>query len=359
MTISWKTIVAAVAVSALAAAGAGCATRSGKQVGLADSGTSAKTGSDTTRDRRQEAGEGRKDARAAKAKKARISIERASASLGDLIREVGEQAGGNVVLMNGVESRAVIGVDLKKATLPETVARLATSGGLNVEDHPRYFFLYPPGYEALTELSLRGRMDPKYANIETDIVFGSGLRLYTTLTWMSHAMDLSIVADNAIADARCGELALQGVSLEHAIEALLKSARVSSFDIDSTDEYIFLYTPENSSPHDSLLEQETLTPAQKAWLDKRINLYLPEMPQPGQPLRMRSTATKLRAVLPALSQQLGVRVVAEKGLEEYPVNPFCLHGVRIRTALNLLIRQWLEPNYGCQILEDRVLIRRR
>lgn len=34
------------------------------------------------------------------------------------------------------------------------------------------------------------------------------------------------------------------------------------------------------------------------------------------------TPSHLGDVLPALSEQLGVRVAAEKGLEKFPVNPF-------------------------------------
>jgi len=65
------------------------------------------------------------------------------------------------------------------------------------------------------------------------------------------------------------------------------------------------------------------------------------------------------AVLDSLSQQLGILVVAEKGLEDLPVNPVVLNNVRVQTAMDLLIRQWLIPDFGYQVAGDRIVIRRR
>ncbi|NJL72818.1 MAG: hypothetical protein HC888_15280 [Candidatus Competibacteraceae bacterium] len=65
----------------------------------------------------------------------------------------------------------------------------------------------------------------------------------------------------------------------------------------------------------------------------------------------------LEAVLPALTAQLGILVEASPEARDLPVNPCVLPGVRLRTALDLLVRQWPLPRYGYEVLPDRILIR--
>lgn len=299
------------------------------------------------------------EARPAKPKKTSITLEASTMQLGDVIRRVGEQAGGNIVLMGGVESRIANNLDIKRRSLADAVPMIANAGNVAVEKHPQYFFFFPEGYEQLLNLTLAGRLDARYGDIKTDAVFGSGLPLCSVFMWMSYALKLSIVADNSVGDAQCGELALKQVPLDTAIEAILKSARVASVQVESTPDYIFLSTPQNTNPRTALIDETTLDEKQKALLDKSVTLALPYPLRTGQPLELPLTPSPLGDVIPALSEQLGVRVVAEKGLEKFPVNPFYLQRATVREALDLLVRQWLEPNYGYQMLADRIVIRRR
>lgn len=294
-----------------------------------------------------------------KKKNVRVTVETMPTSLGRAVREIGEQAGGNIVLMNGVEDRVLQGVELKKRTVPDAVAVLAAGGGLFIEQNVNYYFLYPEGYDELINLSMAGRLDPRYATITTDAAFGSGLPLCSVFMWMSYALRISIVADNSVGDARCGELALAHVPLDVAIEGILKSARVVALAVESTPEYIFLATPANANPPSALLDETSLNDAQRAVLERKIRLALPRGLRTGQPMELPTSPSTLEQVLPALSEQLGVRVVAEKGLLSFPVNPFYLHEARMKTALDLLVRQWLEPNYGYQVLKDRIVLRRK
>ncbi|MDZ4859587.1 MAG: hypothetical protein SGI88_11450 [Candidatus Hydrogenedentes bacterium] len=293
------------------------------------------------------------------AKSDRVTIEASVETLGNLVRAVGEQAGGNVVLMSGVESRVLTGIDIKRRSVADSVAILAAGGGLTVNENAEYFFLFPDGYEQLLSVSLAGRLDARYANVTTDAAFGSGLPLFSVFMWMGYALDMTIIGDHSISDAHSGELALKQVSLETALEAVLKSARVVSLATDSTPEFIFLAAPANKNPSSLLLEEASLTDAQRDVLDKQVSLALPRPLRTGQRMEMSMQPSKLGDILPTLSEQLGITVVAEKGLLEFPVNPFYVHKARLGTAMDLLLRQWLEANYGYQLVKDRIVIRRK
>jgi hypothetical protein len=299
------------------------------------------------------------EAKPVKPKKTSITIEASAMQLGDVVRRVGEQAGGNIVLMGGVEGRIARHLEIKRRSLADAVPMIANAGNVAVEKHPHYFFFFPEGYEQLLNVSLAGRLDARYREIKTDAVFGSGLPLCSVFMWMSYALKVSIVADNSVGDAQCGELALKQVPLEIAIEAILKSARVAAVQVESTPDYIFFSTPQNTNPKSALLEESSLDEQQKALLGKQVTLALPYPLRTGQPLELPLRPSPISDVLAALSEQVGVRVVVEKGLEKFPVNPFFVKNITLREALDLLVRQWLEPNYGYQVLADRIVIRRR
>jgi len=289
----------------------------------------------------------------------KVTIDLAAGTVGEAVRAIGESHGGNLVLMAGAESRTVPALEFKRADLSEVATGLAAAAELAAQETADYFFLFPPGYEPLVDVSLSGAITPKYGRERTDVTFGYGLRLYTVFAWMSYALDRNIVADNSVADARCGELALQQVPLETAIEAILKSARANSFRVDSTEEYVFIYNPNNTSPREALLNANPLDREQEQLLNRTVSLILPDAPSPGRPLEMQQHSSDLGEVLASLSRQLGVTVVAEKSLENLPVNPVVLNGVRLGTALDLVVRQWLVPNYGYQVTHDRIVIRVR
>ncbi|NUM55565.1 MAG: hypothetical protein HUU46_18120 [Candidatus Hydrogenedentes bacterium] len=295
----------------------------------------------------------------AKSKNVRVTIGPEAATLGDVIRSMGTQTGGNIVLMNGVESRVVRDLQIKRRPIRDAATTVAAHGGLAMEEHPQYYFLFPEGYEQLLNVTLSGRLDERYRDMKTDAVFGSGLPLCSVFMWMGYALRVSIVADNSIGDARCGELALAQAPLETAIEAILKSARVAAVQAESTPEFIFLSTPANTNPASALLDEASLGDKHRAVLDRKVTLALPYPLRTGQRMELPLNPSRLVDVLPALTEQLGVRVVAEKGLEQFPVNPCYLREVSVKTAMDLLIRQWLEPNYGYQVLDDRIVVRSR
>ncbi len=289
----------------------------------------------------------------------RVTLQVPAGTASSSVRAIGESIGGNLVLMAGTEDRPVGELNFKRAKPANVATAIAQAAGLAAQETPDYYFLFPPGYEALVNVSLAGKVPPDFGPPKTDVVFGYGLHLYTVFSWMGYALNCTIVADDAISDARCGELALTQVPLEAAVEAILKSARVNTFAVDCTDEYLFIYSPDNTNPRGALLNSNELDSEQQQTLKRRVTVVLPEAPSAGAPLEIQQFSSRLGNVLDSLSQQLGVTVVAEKGLEELPVNPVVLNHVPLQTALDLIVRQWLVPAYGYQMSHDRIIIRSR
>jgi hypothetical protein len=281
-------------------------------------------------------------------------------TLGAAVRAFGEQ-GASLVLMNGLEkvrvdADAVAGMDAANAA-PE----LAKMAGCAVQATAHYAFLYPgrDPYDVLATLSVEGRLDPAYGDTTASIAFGAGTPLFTAMAMLGRALNHTFVVDNTLAEAECGELALSGAPLASVLEAVLKSARVAEFRIESTEEFVLISGPANAAPQTALLNGAGLGDAARAVLDRRANVFLPARSQAPAGVVMTPGAETLGAAAETLSAQLGVPVTVQHGLEELPVMPMIAHDVRIATALDLLIRQWPVPQFGYEAQPDRILIRRR
>jgi hypothetical protein len=282
--------------------------------------------------------------------------------LGETVRQIGEKAGGGLVLMHGIETRPLAPLRFRQAGYPAVAKRLAREADVAFQECSGYFFLYDadPRHAPLREVTVTGKTDPAFYGISAAVVLSAGTTLSNAFKVLSQVLGVTVVADNAVADARCGELTLGDIPLPDILEALLKSARVYSFEVDSTEEYIFIRSPRNVGLHvPALVNPELLDDHQNAFLESRVNVLLPLSSRAAQPsIKMGTGARPLSEMLEPLSGQLGVRVVAERGLEVLPVNPVSFHGVRVRTALDLIIRQWLVSEIGYQVLPDRIVIRR-
>ena len=280
-------------------------------------------------------------------------------TLGEAVLKLSEEVGGSLVLMSGTENRALGPMEFSESPFEEVVAQLAEHTGYNVQECPNYFFIYPEGYEALLDISLGNQLDPAFRDVAVPMFFGHQTPLYEALALLSDARDTAIVAGNAVADAVCGPMTLAEIPLQEGLEAILKSARVEpgALKVDSTADYIFLYSVENTAPADTRIG----TPSAEGGVDleARVDVVLPAPPEDPGRLRLPPGALPLRRVLGALSEQLGVKVVAEKGLGQLPVNPCVFRGVKRSTAMNLLIRQWPLPEFGYGVEGNRIVIRRR
>ncbi len=286
----------------------------------------------------------------------RVSIKLEPGFLGSAVRRIGEECGGSLVLMKGIESLPVGALRFDGVEMSRVAEALAAQTGCNFEIRPNYCFVYPPGYEVLTTVSLEGQLDPLYADMGDKIALGAGMSLTTAFSLIGRSLGITVVGDNAVAAAECGELTLGAIPLEDALEAVLKSARVPQPAVDSTSEFNFIYYAGNPSPRSFLLKAETLDKRQNALLDTRVDVLLPWRPSDPAKVLVPGTATPLERVLVPLSEQLGVRVMAEADLAEVPIEAAILRGVRVRTAIDLLIRQWPIHEFGYEMTADGILI---
>lgn len=292
---------------------------------------------------------------------ARVSFRQDAGSLGALVRAASEQCGSGIVLMSGLEEQPIGSVRTQNSPYEALVRRIADEAGLLVESSPDYYFLYPAGYESLSPLQMGGVLNPIYTDVRISVSFGAGTKLYNVFALLGHMLKLTIVADNAVAETVCGEMSLAEAPLESALEAILKSARLrpDAIAVESTDEYIFIRSSANQQPESALLNADVLAEEQRQVLDKRVTVYLPDaVPADGQVYVYRS-GKSVRGIIGALSTQIGIAVHADEALQPLPVNPIVLNNVRVCTALDLLVRQWPLPEFGYELRNDGIHLRRR
>jgi len=290
-------------------------------------------------------------------KTGQVTMVQDETTLGYAVRLIGEQTGGGLVLVNGVEDRLVGPFEFDKTPLDQVASRLAIEAGCAVEFGPYYHFLYPPGYESLIGLSLRGQIPPKMNQNTEGIAFGNGLPLHMLFVWLGRAKGITIVSDHLVADTRSGELAIGDAPLDASLEGILKSARLTSFKVEANDDYIFIRAASNQTTGSQLLNPDALDRSRRRFLEKRATVVLPH--QETDTIAMSKGAVRLGTVLGTLTTQLGIRVEAERSMHDLPVVPAYYHDLPVETILDLLIRQWPVPAFGYHVLADRIVLATR
>ena len=288
----------------------------------------------------------------------RITLKQDESTLGETVRRIGQESGSGLVVSYGLGRKTVAPVKFTKANYESVVTKLASLTGATMQNCSTYYFLMKPGEEQLREISLLGKLSPRHDALSVGLSIGAGTRLYTALALINQATTANVVADNAIAEVHCGEMTLSEVPLQYNLEALLKSAHVVAYEVESTDEFVFIRYNLNDSPKSTLLNESTLDERQRAHLERKISLYLPEPTATDRNRALISGSQTLASMLEPLSKQLGVKVVAEESMRDFPVNPLILKDVRVSTAMDLLIRQWPVGEFGYQFTHDRIVIRR-
>lgn len=290
-----------------------------------------------------------------------ITFTHAPGPAGDILRALGEQAGGGVVLMSGLEERAVPGVSFKQEPYDRALARFAESIASVCTHTAHYYLILPSEYNALQEVVLEDKLDPLYRDIKAGAVFGAKTPLFSVFSALSVSLDITILADNYIAESRCGELHLPELPLPVILAAILQSARIGTdaFTVESTPEYIFFRAPRNEHPPSVRIESASPPADAQALLDKRVSVTLPPLPDSKNQFVMASEPMPLREVLYPLTEQLGIEVVAQRRLADIPVNPCVFRNVRLSTALDLLIRQWPLAQFGWELQSGRVVLKQR
>lgn len=289
-----------------------------------------------------------------------VTIQQEIGTLGDTVVHFGESVGGGLVVMKGIENRPVPPMNYVKTPFKKAASEIAGAAQCSMATFPNYVFLYPQGYENLLGLSLENRIDATLAAKSVGMTFGAETPLYKAFTLLSTSVGATVVADNVLAEVHTGAVTLAEMPLSSALEATLKSSRMvpEAYQVESTPEYVFFYSGPPVPPRSTLIGAETVTPEDNAYLDTIVDLYTPAKPEDPTHYAVPSGAQPLRHVLDALSQQLGRTVVVAPGMEEFPVNPCALIRMRVRTALDLLIRQWPMPDFGYAMEGGQIVIRR-
>ena len=279
--------------------------------------------------------------------------------LSDTLRQVALESGGSVVMMHGVGEKVIPPFAYKRRPFDSVMEEFAGAVGCVVSQEDGYFFLYPESYEVLKETMVQGKLHARYEEIRLDLAIGDYTPFFDALALVGHSLGITVIADNLLAESRCGEIAFHDAPLSTVLSGLLRSARVApeAFFVESTEEYILLGTVGHKTPPSLLLNRSSLSETAKAYLAKEVTLTLPRAIPAGQPLPFRWTAEPLETMLNTLSSQLGVRVSADARLRDLPVNPCAMSKVSLETAMNLLIRQWPMDRFGYEALEDGILIR--
>ena len=292
----------------------------------------------------------------------KVSFVHETCPLGDMVRKIGQEAGGGIVTLSGLEERSVPAVSVEHEPYASLVKQLADAVECRATPLSHAYFIYPEAYEALLQVSLEGRLHEHFAAMNASVAFGAKTRLANVFAVLSESLGTAIVADNLIADTTCGELFMDKAPLQAVLEAVLMSARIPAEEIaiDCTEEYLFIASLHNTAPKTVLLSDEnSLSPEQKTELARVVDVVLPERGENPVQTAFAAKAAPLRDVLTPLTQQINMEVAAKKSLAEVPINPCTMHKVRVRTAMDLLIRQWPVASFGYEVNGKQLLIRPR
>ncbi len=165
----------------------------------------------------------------------RVTLSMRDTTLGAVIRKTAEVAGGRYALMNGLENLPIERAQFNNARFGSVAQELVDGKNVGIQECPGYYFFFLPDYEILTNVSIAGSVSPAFQMPVEQLAFASNMPLYTVLSWISQGVGMTVVADNAVADARCGEIALRDIPLDAAVEAIVKSALIPVVRVDSTD----------------------------------------------------------------------------------------------------------------------------
>jgi hypothetical protein len=290
-----------------------------------------------------------------------VTLSQGESTLGETVLSISENVGGSLVLMNGIQELRVSPIAFHGEKFTSATETLAGMVSCSRQERPNYTFIYPKGYEQILDLSLEGKIDPSFKDKTAGMAFGCDTPLFQALALLGDAVGATIIADDMVAEARCGTLTLASIPVQDGLEALLKSARVppNAVEIESTPEFIFIRSVHNTNSPSALLNPEALTDEQNVALDKKVDITLPAPSGDPNHVKMAMGAISLQKALGILSNSLGLPVTIEPGLEALPVNPCVMRQVRVRTAMDLIIRQWLQPDFGYSFNGVQITIERR
>lgn len=285
----------------------------------------------------------------------KIDLEQGVETLADTVRKIGQAKAGGIVMLNGLGFETLQPISWKGRHFDDAVADIAQQVKCQVDSTGGYAFLFPQGYEVLNQWQLDGALPAEASGISTSAAFGNGTKVSSALAFLSNATGITLLADNAVADSRAGELWLPTLDLATVLEALLKSARIPPDSVTfQTGPGIVLFRSKGNRAAAARLGGEDA-----GALQQRVTVYLPEAPQEGGHFPMEFGATPLGQLLPQLSRQMGVPLQAGAGIAELPVEQCAFINQPRAMVLEYLINQWPAPGIGFRWEGGGVVIERQ
>ena len=280
---------------------------------------------------------------------------------GDLVRRIGEEVGGGLVLINGLEEHSVPAFSVNNAPYGELAGSVAEAVGCEALPLPHAWVILPYEYASLLETDLSGSLPPETAALTGTVAFGGKTPMYNVLSVLSQNLGVTLVADNQLSETRCGELFLGPAPLSGILEAVWISARVprEAYAVETVGSAVFFRSVRNATPPSLLLNADALTPEQRAVVDRVVDAVLPEPGDAPAETAFSARPKPLKDVLTPLSRQLGVVVSAKTVFAEVPVSPCVFKGARVAEVMDLMLRQWPTDKVGWEVSGEELLIRPR
>ncbi|MBI2433243.1 MAG: hypothetical protein HYV26_10260 [Candidatus Hydrogenedentes bacterium] len=292
-----------------------------------------------------------------------VTLEQDYGTLGELVRRVGEDVGGGLVLMHGLEPAPAPIIHLKNVPYAQLISQITEETGQAAQQNPHYYFVYSPApvYNSLLSQQLGPQLPEHYRALTVSAAFGGGTALYNVLATISRSLGVTLVADNVISDAACGELTLPEAPLPDVLDAVFKSALLppEAYQIEATEDYVLFLNARSPVLGPTLLNESALSETQRQQLEKRVDLEVAGGPNGSTDELFTRGDVSLHEVLGALSTQCGMTVTCTPALVDFPVTWTVMHQVPMRVALDLLIRQWPVAQFGYEVTEAGILIRER
>ncbi len=285
-----------------------------------------------------------------------VTLRLGQGTLGDTVRYTGQNIGGGLVVPDGLENRIVPDLELNDVSFARFVEAIADATDLAVAARPHYYLLYDPSMAVLEAWDLSETLGPPYDTLTAELAFGADTSLFVALAFLGRATGATLVADNIVAQTQTGELTLGRAPFADGLTALLQSARLApaAINLDVTPEYIFLEARDNPARIAVPSPEEQAAPGVRTLLARQVDVVLPEPARDPQQVPLYLEPVPLADVLPALSRQLGTPVTADDALADLPVNFAIMNGVRVQTAIELLIRQWPTAGIGYAVSPEGI-----
>lgn len=290
-----------------------------------------------------------------------ITLDLPQTALSEVVRLSGETARTNLVSMRGIGQHAVPPLKTKAMSAKAFARHLAGAVDMQLHDAGDYAFLFADDrYALLLEWDLSGTLPDVYRTTRVSLAIGDGLHLYNALGLLGSSLGMTFVADQVVAESRCGELTLDDVPVSVCLEALMQSARVvpGAVQVIADDTSVLFAASGREVPKTYLqVSGEGPLPGDiLAHLQRKATLVLPRATGDAG-FTVYQGSTPLGELTEALAAQLGLPVYARDGAEDLPVNPCAIHGLPMQTALDLICAQWPSSLFSYQATREGIVFR--